>query len=140
MIFSRNKTRRHELAELLDDDVVGLLEPGVELEGRMRVARGLVRLNSVFKGEIVSEGSIVVAEQGDVEADLHAKHISISGKVKGAVHATERLEIKEHGVLLGDIYTPCLVVDPGGYLEGQCHMPTPAPEPVAPAPQPVDHP
>ena len=130
MIFSPKKNRRRrQLAELLDDEMVGLLEPGVELEGKMKIACGMVRLNSHFKGEIVSQGTIVVAEQGALEADLHAKHISISGRVKGAVHASERLEIKEHGIVLGDIYTPCLVVDPGGYLEGQCHMPTPSPEP-----------
>jgi cytoskeletal protein CcmA (bactofilin family) len=126
-LFTPKTARRRELAELLDDDMVGLLEPGVEVEGKMKIACGMIRLNSHFRGEIVSEGTVVVAEQGEIEADLRAKHISISGKVKGAVHAAERLEIKEHGIVLGDIYTPCLVVDPGGYLEGQCHMPTPEP-------------
>jgi len=129
MAFGLGKTgRRRELAELLDDDMVGLLEPGVEVEGKMKISSGMIRLNSHFKGEIASEGVIVVAEQGEVDAEIHAKHVSIAGKVKGSVHATERLEIKEHGVVLGDIFTPCLVVDPGGYFDGQCHMPTPEPE------------
>ncbi|HUU13152.1 MAG TPA: polymer-forming cytoskeletal protein [Terriglobia bacterium] len=120
--------RRRELEELLDDDVVGLLEPGVEVEGKMKVATGMIRLNSHFKGEIESEGTIVVAEQGDVEADIRAKLISVSGKVKGNIHASDRLEIKEHGIVLGDIFTASLVVDPGGYFDGHCHMPTPEPE------------
>lgn len=120
--------RRRELEELLDDDVVGLFEPGVEVEGKMKVASGMIRLNTHFKGEIDSDGTIVVAEQGDVEADIRAKHISVSGKVKGSVHASERLEIKEHGIVLGDIFTASLVVDPGGYFDGHCHMPTPEPE------------
>ena len=120
--------RRRELEELLDDDVVGLFEPGVEVEGKMKVTTGMIRLNSHFKGEIESEGTIVVAEQGEVEADIHAKHISVSGKVKGNVHASDRLEIKEHGIVLGDIFTASLVVDPGGYFDGHCHMPTPEPE------------
>ena len=127
-LFDKKTARRRELAELLDDEMVGLLEPGVEVEGRMKINCGMIRLNSHFKGEIVSEGLVVVAEQGDIEAEIHAKQVNIHGKVKGAVHAAERLEIKEHGIVLGDIYTPCLVVDPGGYLEGQCHMPNPEPE------------
>jgi cytoskeletal protein CcmA (bactofilin family) len=126
--------RRRELAELLDDDMVGLLEPGVEVEGKMKIACGMIRLNSHFKGEIASEGTLVVADQGEIEGEIRAKRLSIAGKVKGTVHASERLEIKEHGVVLGDIYTPCLVVDPGGYFDGECHMPTPEPE-KSPAPE-----
>ncbi len=120
-------SRRRTLADLVEHDTVGLLEPGIELEGKMKISSGLIRLNTHFKGEISSEGTVVVPDQGEIEADIHARVISITGKVKGAVHASERLEIKEHGVLLGDIYTPILIVAPGGYFDGQCHMPSPEP-------------
>jgi len=136
MPFGWGKSRRRrELAEL-PDDWVGWLEPGVELEGKLKVSAGLIRLNSHFKGEIYSEGAIVIPEQGEVEGEVHSKLVSVTGKVKGSVHASERLEIKEPGVVLGEIYTPCLLVDPGGFFEGQCHMP--APEPGAPAPKAMD--
>jgi len=138
MPFGWGKSRRRrELAEL-PDDWVGWLEPGVELEGKLKVSAGLIRLNSHFKGEIYSEGAVVIPEQGEVEGEVRSKLVSVTGKVKGAVHASERLEIKEHGIVLGDIYTPCLVVDPGGFFVGQCHMPTP--EPPSPAPPDVDTP
>ena len=107
----------------IETALTGYLEPGIELEGKMKASAGTVRLNAHFKGEIVSEGTIVIAEQGEVEAAIQAKVISIAGKVKGNVHATERLEIKEHGVLLGDIHTPVLTIEPGGYFEGECQMP-----------------
>ena len=117
-------SRRRELTRLIDEDMVGLLEPGVEFEGRMTVSSGILRLNTHVKGQLESMGTIIVADKGHVEGEIHSRLISITGTVKGTVHATERLEIKEHGVVYGDIYTPCLVVDPGGYFEGQCHMPT----------------
>ncbi len=126
MAFGFGKSRR-ELAEVIDEDV-GWLGTEIEVEGKMKVASGLIRLSSRFKGEITCDGTILVNDQAEVEADIHTKFISISGKVKGAVHASERLEIKEHGIVLGDIYTPSLVIDPGGYFDGQCHMPTPGPE------------
>jgi len=128
MAFGRSKptTRRRELADL-PDDWVGWLEPGVELEGKMKVTSGLIRLNTHFKGEITSDGVVVVHDQGEVEGEIQSRVVSITGKVKGAVHAKERLEIKEHGILLGDIDTPSLLIDPGGFFEGQCHMPAPEP-------------
>ena len=123
---SKAKQRRREITEMLDEEVVGLIEPGIELEGKLKFTSGMVRLNAHFKGEVQSQGSVVVADQGEVEAEIHARHVSVAGKVKGVIHASERMEIHEHGVVLGDIYTPCLVIDPGGFFDGQCHMPTPA--------------
>jgi len=128
-------TPRIELSER-PDDWIGWLEPGIELEGKMKISAGLLRMNARFKGEITSEGSIIIHDQGEVEGDIQSKVVSVTGKVKGTIHAAERLEIKEHGIVLGDIYTPCLLVDPGGFFDGQCHMPTP--EPAASATTPVD--
>ena len=105
--------------------VTAVLELGVEVEGKMQVSSGTVRLNTTFKGEILGQGTVVVGEQGEVEASIQANDVTIRGKVKGAVRAAERLEIQEHGVLLGDIYTPVLIVESGGYFDGQCHMPAP---------------
>ncbi len=127
MAFGMGKpaTRRRALSDL-PDDWVGWFEPGVELEGNMKVSGGLIRLNAHLKGDIVSDGAVVVHDQGEVEGNIQSPVVSITGKVKGTVHAKERLEIKEHGSVVGDIYTSCLLVDPGGFFDGQCHMPTPA--------------
>lgn len=126
MPFGFGKSKRRQLADL-SGDWVGWLDPGVEVEGKMKVASGLIRVNTHFKGEIHSEGTVVVHDQGEVDGEVRSRIISVTGKVKGNVHASERLEIKEHGVVLGAIYTPCLIVDPGGFFDGQCHMPTPEP-------------
>jgi cytoskeletal protein CcmA (bactofilin family) len=123
----REWLHRREPGSLVDQELVGLLEPGVEFEGKMNVSSGMVRLNTHLKGEIRSEGVLILAELGEVEGEIHSKLVSVAGKVKGAVHATEKVEIKAHGVVLGDIYTAALIVEPGGYFEGQCHMPAPAP-------------
>jgi len=126
MPFGFGKSKRKHVSDLAGD-WVGWLDPGVEVEGKMKVTSGLIRVNTHFKGEIASEGAIVVHDQGEVEGDIHSRIISVTGKIKGNVHASERLEIKEHGVVLGSIYTPCLLVDPGGFFDGQCRMPTPEP-------------
>lgn len=124
MPFGFGRSRRRQFADLADN-WVGWLEPGVEIDGTIKLATGLIRINTHVKGEILSEGTVVVHDQGEVDAEVRSRVVSVTGKMKGAIHASERLEIKEHGVVLGDIYTPCLVVDPGGFFDGQCHMPLP---------------
>jgi len=108
-----------------DQELVGLLEPGVEFDGKMTVPSGLVRINTHFKGEIHCAGAVVIADQGEMEGEIRSKLISIAGKVKGTVHASEKVEIKANGIVLGDIHTASLVIEPGGYFDGQCHMPIP---------------
>ncbi len=116
-----------ELSDLGRQELTGLLEPGMEMEGKIKLSSGALRLNSHFRGEIEGDGVIVVAEQGEVDASIKVKAISVTGKVKGSIHASDRIEINQHGVVLGDIFTPVLVVEPGGYFDGTCHMPTPGP-------------
>jgi cytoskeletal protein CcmA (bactofilin family) len=111
-----------------DSSTVALVGPGTEFEGTLKAGAGQVCLNATFKGTATSDGTIFVDENGDVTAELTARVISISGKIKGTAKAHEKLEIRAHGVMLGDISTPVLVVEPGGYFDGQCHMPMPGNE------------
>jgi cytoskeletal protein CcmA (bactofilin family) len=115
-----------KVADLIKHGCLAILEPGADIEGKLTVSSGTARLNSHFKGEIACEGTILVSDRGEVEADIKSKAIIVMGKVKGSVHASERIEIKDRGIILGDVYTPVLAVEPGGYLDGQCHMPTQA--------------
>ena len=112
---------------LADQELVGLLEPGLEFEGKMTVTNGMVRINAHLKGEIDCAGAVILAEQGEVEGEIRTRFISIAGKVKGTVRASDKIEIKAKGVVLGDIHTASLVIEPGGYFDGQCHMPVPDP-------------
>lgn len=129
--IGKNKGSLNSYAGASDSATVALVGPGTEFEGTLKAGAGQVCLNASFKGTAASEGSILIDENGDVAAELTAKVISISGKLKGTAKASEKLEIRAHGVVLGDISTPVLVVEPGGYFDGQCHMPTPGAEKTA---------
>ncbi|MGH9354231.1 MAG: bactofilin family protein [Terriglobia bacterium] len=122
--------RGRKVGDLIKHGVIALLEPGAEFEGKMKIASGTVRLNSHFKGEIQGEGTVLITERGEVEADISVKSVTVIGKVKGSVRVKDRLEIRERGVILGDIFTPVLVVEPGGFFDGQCHMPAHEPDAV----------
>lgn len=126
-LIHRKPQHSTEFSDLGRQELIGLLEPGIEMEGKIKLSSGAFRLNSHFKGEIEGDGVIMVAEQGEVDASIKVKAISVTGKVKGSIHASDRIEINQHGVVLGDIFTPVLVVEPGGYFDGTCHMPTPGP-------------
>jgi cytoskeletal protein CcmA (bactofilin family) len=119
-----------------DAAMVALVGQGTEFEGTLKAGSGQVCLNASFKGTAKSDGTIFIDEQGDVEADVTARVVRVAGQLKGSVKALERLEIMAKGVIRGDVTTPVLVVEPGGYLQGQCHMPVP--ESVKPEANPAE--
>ena len=117
-----------------DAAMVALVGPGTEFEGMLKAGAGQVCLNSSFKGSARSDGIIFIDHGGDVEAEISARVLRVAGRLKGSANVLERLEIMAHGVVLGDVTTPVLVVEPGGFLQGQCHMPVPE----AAKPQPAE--
>lgn len=124
LVLGRKKSQPQSSAAP-SEAIVSLFSPGTEFEGTLRAASGAVCINSCFRGKAISDGTILIAEEGNVEAELSARVITVSGKLKGSAKASERFEIMARGVVLGDISTPVLRVEPGGYLDGQCHMPVP---------------
>ena len=107
----------------------GFLEPGVKLEGKLE-STGTFRIDSVMKGTLVSAGTLILGENAAVEGEITGNRVIISGHFEGTIQAKGRVDIQAKAVVAGDIHTPCLVIEPGAFFEGQCHM-LPAAEPEA---------
>jgi len=65
---------------------------------------------------------LTVGADGQVEAEVRAKHIVVIGRVAGNLHGTERIEIQATGVVDGDVSAPKLVVAEGAVLNGAISM------------------
>lgn len=102
-------------------DWTGFIEEGVRLEGKLEL-RGTFRINGEIKGTIISEAGLILGEAAKVEGQIEGDHVSIAGKYDGVIFAKSRVEIHSKGVVTGEIHTPCLVIEPGGVFDGQCHM------------------
>lgn len=108
----------------------GFLEQGVRLEGKLELP-GTFRINGYAKGHLISEQSLMLGEQAEVEGRIDGKVVVIAGKFQGVIAASVRVEIHANAVVSGQIYTPCLVLDPGAVFDGECHLPTDEIEPAA---------
>ena len=107
------ETKQHEFT--------GFLDKGVKFEGTLE-APGVFRLEAQVKGNVVSTHSLILGEAARVEGQIEGNHVVISGKFDGVIFAKGRVEIQAKGVVTGEIHSPCLVIEPGGIFDGQCHM------------------
>jgi cytoskeletal protein CcmA (bactofilin family) len=61
-----------------------------------------------------------------VEGQIEGQDVIISGRFKGAIFAKGKVEIHNKGIATGEIHSHCLVIEPGGLFDGDCHMVAPA--------------
>ena len=100
------------------ESVIG---PDDFFDGRYRSERG-VRIQGNARGSIESRQYIFVEGGAQVEADLSAEDITISGDFKGKINCRRRLEVTGTGKIQGHIETTLLVVQEGGAIDGELHM------------------
>ena len=98
--------------------VTAWIGQGVTVEGRIKSAQDL-RIDGNVDGTIeVGDHSLVIGKGAAIKAGLVARSILISGAVVGDVIATERVDLKAGGSVLGDVTSPRLVIEDGATVNG----------------------
>ena len=99
----------------------GFLEQGVRLEGRLE-STGTFRIDCATKGALVSHETLILGEHATVEGEIEGNYVMIAGRFNGTVRAKGKVEIQTKAIVTGEIYTPCLIMEPGALFDGRCHM------------------
>ncbi len=88
------------------------------------VVRGneLLRIDGLVKGEVRSEGKVIIGNGGCVEGKIYAEEIFVGGTIRGELFASGKVEANKTGEILGDIHTKTLIVDENAVFEGRCEM------------------
>ena len=105
----------------MSDQMNAFLGKDTEFEGKLSFS-GAVRIDGSFKGEIVTEGTLIVGETANLAADVQASHIIVSGEVHGNIAAENRIEVHAPGKIIGNIEAPIITIDEGVVFEGNCRM------------------
>ena len=104
-----------------EDEVRAFLGKGAEFTGKLMFS-GSVRIDGDFKGDIFGNGTLVIGEGAEVEADIHVDSVLISGSVRGQIDVKKNVKIYSPGRLLGDVNTPSFSIEEGAFFEGTCRM------------------
>jgi cytoskeletal protein CcmA (bactofilin family) len=110
---------------------VTLIARGNSVDGRIEGA-GEVRIEGRFKGVLDCTAAVVVAEGGEVEAELRGRTVTVAGRVRGNALATEKIELTPTADLHGDITAPRILIREGATFEGQVFMRDPGKQPETP--------
>jgi cytoskeletal protein CcmA (bactofilin family) len=98
-----------------------VLGPTLEIEGEIEGNEDLVIQGSV-NGKIKSKKSLTVDQSGNVTAQIETQSLAVSGKLTGNVQASDRVEIRKEGRMVGDIKAPRVVIADGAKFKGNIEM------------------
>lgn len=80
-------------------------------------------IDGTVEGNIeLKENNLIIGQNGNIKADIHAKMVTITGEVQGNVNAEEKVEIRETGKLRGNIVAPRIVITDGAFFKGSVEM------------------
>ncbi|HKM03027.1 MAG TPA: polymer-forming cytoskeletal protein [Lachnospiraceae bacterium] len=82
----------------------------------------ITRVDGIIKGNVTSEGTLIVGPKGKVEGNINATNVIIGGIIEGDLKATGKVEITSTGSIKGDITTKSLIIDENAVFQGTCSM------------------
>ena len=74
----------------------GFLDRGSSFHGELEF-EDTMRINGRFNGKIMTKNELIVGESAQIEGEVHAGRIAISGTVIGKIIAAQRVEIHRNG-------------------------------------------
>lgn len=97
---------------------------GALFEGTLTL-RGDFRIDTEFRGELETDGTITIEASGSVVGSIRAREVIIRGAVVGNVTAPRQLIVESMGKLHGDIETACLEIQKHAFFQGSTSMSQP---------------
>jgi cytoskeletal protein CcmA (bactofilin family) len=72
---------------------------------------------------------VTVGRNGQVAANIMAREVVVLGKVRGNVHASDRVDIRSEGSLTGDVIAARISIEDGAFFKGGIDIRKPGAEP-----------
>ncbi len=106
------------MSETTDDAFVNsIVGEGTHFRGHLELA-GLLRIDGDFSGSIRTAGRVLIGRNGRADCTIQAGTVVVGGVLRGTIHSTEKVIVLSSALIIGDIYSPRLIVEDGVILDG----------------------
>lgn len=101
--------------------------PSMTIKGEIRAQEELF-VDGNVEGVLESASLLTVGPNGKVKANIKAREVIVYGSVQGNVNVVEKVAIRDHGSVVGDIQTAGISIDDGAYFKGSIDIVRPQPQ------------
>ena len=94
----------------------------VQIKGELTGNEDLT-IDGNFEGKIhMKDHALTVGPNGNINAEIRAKSVTILGRLVGNVMAGEKVEVAQSGTMEGDITSPRVILADGARFKGTIDM------------------
>ena len=98
------------------------LGASIQIKGHVTGDEDL-QIDGKVDGPISLRGhELIIGSTAQVNSEIHAGEVVVSGKVVGNVHARGRVDIKKDGSVTGDISTARISIEDGAHFKGRIEI------------------
>ena len=98
------------------------LGASIQIKGQVTGDEDL-QIDGKVDGPISLRGhELIVGSTAQLNSEIHAGEVVVSGKVVGNVHARGRVDIKKDGSVTGDISTARISIEDGAHFKGRIEI------------------
>ena len=100
----------------------------VVIKGELSCGEDLY-IDGQVEGTIDPKGNpLTIGPNGRVKANVIACAVVVQGKLEGNIQASDRVDLKQSAVVMGDIATQRISIDEGAYFKGSLNIQNEAPK------------
>ena len=95
----------------------------VVIKGELTGSEDL-KIEGRIEGKIeLRQHTVTIGEHATIQAEVSAKEVVVLGRVTGNISASERIDIREQGLVEGDMVSPAVAIANGAQFRGGIDMP-----------------
>ena len=109
-----------------------LIGKSVVIKGELSCSEDLY-IDGQVEGTIDPKGNrLTIGPNGSVRANVSACAVIVQGKLEGTIHASDRVDLKQSAIVVGDITTQRISIEEGAHLKGSVNIQKEAPKKEGP--------
>ena len=86
------------------------------------VSEGDFRIDGTLEGTLKTSGRVIIGAEGLIKGTVECTNADIEGKLSGKLLTRKTLTLKATSVILGEVITGKLSVEPGATFNATCSM------------------
>jgi cytoskeletal protein CcmA (bactofilin family) len=99
-----------------------LIGKSVVIKGELSCSEGLY-IDGQVEGAIdPKEDRLTIGPNGRVEANVTSCTVVVQGKLEGDIVASDRVDLKQSAIVMGNIATQRISIDEGAYFKGTTNI------------------
>jgi len=102
---------------------------GMILIGKSFVIKGQVScdgdlyIDGQVEGSVDPKGNrLTIGPDGRLKANVTARAVVVLGRLEGNIQATERVDLKQSAIVVGDIVTQSITIESGAHIKGSIEV------------------